>query len=103
MLARSELPEKGLIGSVEDGGALVGTFFGVYVVYGFFAPKAQSLRSTFNSECKCYLSLKAGTLAHISGQPPVIAVEFARRALMNNVRPTFIEVDEITQNLPATT
>ena len=59
MLARSELPEKGLIGSVADGGALVGTFFGVFVVYGFFAPMAQSLRSTFNSECKCYLSLKA--------------------------------------------
>lgn len=84
------------------GGALVGTFFGVFVAYGFFAPMAQSLRSTFNSESKYYLSLKAGLLAHISGQPPVMAVEFARKALMSNVRPTFIEVDEITQNLPAT-
>ena len=53
------------------GGALVGTFFGVSMAYGFFAPMAQSLRSTFNSECKYYLSLKAGPLAHISRQPPV--------------------------------
>lgn len=84
------------------GGALVGTFFGVFVAYGFFAPMAQSLRSTFNAESKYYMSLKAGLLAHISGQPPVMAIEFARKALMSNVRPTFIEVDELTQALPAT-
>lgn len=84
------------------GGALVGTFFGVFIAYGLFGPMAQSLRGTYESESKYFLSLKAGLLAHISGQVPVMAVEFARKALMSDVRPTFLEVDEATQNLPAT-
>ncbi|WP_372425139.1 flagellar motor stator protein MotA [Salinarimonas chemoclinalis] len=85
------------------GGALVGTFFGVFVAYGFFGPMAQSLRIVFQAESKYFLSLKAGMLAHISGQPPVMAVEFARKALMSEVRPTFDEVEAATSNLPATT
>ncbi|WP_029032530.1 flagellar motor stator protein MotA [Salinarimonas rosea] len=85
------------------GGALVGTFFGVFVAYGFFGPMAQSLRIIFEAESKYYLSLKAGLLAHIAGQPPVMAVEFARKALMSEVRPTFNEVEAATSNLPATT
>jgi chemotaxis protein MotA len=85
------------------GGALVGTFFGVFVSYGFFGPMAQSLRNIFEAESKYYLSLKAGLLAHIGGQPPVMAVEFARKALMSEVRPTFNQVEAATDNLPATT
>jgi chemotaxis protein MotA len=84
------------------GGALVGTFFGVFVAYGFFAPFAASLRNSYEAEAKYFLSLKVGLLAHISGQVPVMAVEFARKALMSDVRPTFAEVDEATANLPAT-
>jgi len=84
------------------GGALVGTFFGVFVAYGFFGPMAQSLKGTFEAESKYYLSLKAGLLAHISGQPPVMSVEFARKALMSDVRPTFSEVEAATAALPAT-
>ncbi|MDP3257444.1 MotA/TolQ/ExbB proton channel family protein [Bosea sp. (in: a-proteobacteria)] len=84
------------------GGALVGTFFGVFVAYGFFGPMAASLKSTFEAESKYYLSLKAGLLAHISGQPPVMSVEFARKALFSDVRPTFSEVEAATAALPAT-
>jgi chemotaxis protein MotA len=83
------------------GGALVGTFFGVFVAYGFFGPMAQSLKAIFEAESKYYLSLKVGLLAHISGQPSVMAVEFARKALMSDVRPTFREVEEATAALPA--
>lgn len=85
------------------GGALVGTFFGVFVAYGFFGPMAQSLRGIFEAESKYFLSMKVGLLAHISGQPPVMAVEFARKALMSDVRPTFNEVEEATAALPSAT
>lgn len=83
------------------GGALVGTFFGVFVAYGFFGPMAQSLKGLFEAEAKYYLSLKAGLLAHIGGQPPVMSVEFARKSLMSDVRPTFNEVEAATAALPA--
>ena len=85
------------------GGALVGTFFGVFVAYGFFGPMAQSLKSTFEAESKYFLSLKVGLLTHIGGQPPVMAIEFARKALMSDVRPSFAEVEAATAALPATT
>lgn len=85
------------------GGALVGTFFGVFVAYGFFGPMAQSLKNIFEAESKYFLSLKVGLLAHIGGQPPVMAIEFARKALMSEVRPTFAEVEAATAALPATT
>jgi chemotaxis protein MotA len=84
------------------GGALVGTFFGVFVAYGFFGPFAQSLRNTYEAESKYFLSLKVGLLAHIGGQPPVMAIEFARKALMSEVRPTFNEVEAATAALPST-
>ena len=100
MGAISEPPE--VLGHMI-GGALVGTFFGVFVAYGFFAPFAQSLKNIYESESKYFLSLKVGLLAHISGQVPVMAVEFARKSLFSEVRPSFAEVDEATANLTAAT
>jgi len=81
------------------GGALVGTFLGVFVAYGFFAPMAQALRNIYETENKYFLSLKVGLLAHISGQQPVMSIEFARKALMSEVRPSFDEVEAATANL----
>ena len=81
------------------GGALVGTFLGVFVAYGFFGPMAQSLKSTYESENKYFQSMKAGLLAHVAGYAPAVSIEFARKALMSEVRPTFMEVEESTQNL----
>lgn len=98
MGAISEPPE--VLGHMI-GGALVGTFFGVFVAYGFFAPMAQSLKNIFESEDKYFVSLKTGLLAHVSGNPPVMAIEFARKMLMSEVRPTFAEVDAATAGLPA--
>lgn len=81
------------------GGALVGTFLGVLCAYGLFAPMAQSLRTIFEAESKYYLSMKAGLLAHMAGYAPAVSIEFARKALMSDVRPTFMEVEQSTANL----
>jgi chemotaxis protein MotA len=82
------------------GGALVGTFLGVFVAYGFFGPMAQALRNIYEAEAKYYLSMKTGLLAHISGYSPVMAIEFARKMLMSEDRPSFTEIDEATSDLP---
>lgn len=83
------------------GGALVGTFLGVFVAYGFFGPMAQALRNIYDAEAKYFLSMKVGLLAHISGNAPVMAIEFARKMLMSEDRPTFAEIDAATNNLTA--
>jgi chemotaxis protein MotA len=85
------------------GGALVGTFLGVFCAYGFFGPMAQALRNIYEAEGKYLMSVKAGLLAHMSGQPPAMCIEVARKALMSEVRPTFTEVEESTAGLPALT
>jgi chemotaxis protein MotA len=62
---------------------------------------ATSRERTYEAESKYYLSLKAGLIAHISGQPPVMSVEFACEALFSEARPTFGEVEAATADPPA--
>jgi chemotaxis protein MotA len=100
MGAISEPPE--VLGHLI-GGALVGTFLGVFCAYGFFGPMAQSLRNMYESEGKYLLAIKVGLLAHIAGHPPVMAIEFARKALMSDVRPSFAEVEETMADLSVST
>jgi len=71
------------------------------MAYGFFGPMAQSLQNIFDVEGKYFQSMRAGLLAHMAGYPAVMAIEFARKALMSEVRPTFAEVEESTSQLKA--
>ena len=81
------------------GGALVGTFLGVFVAYGFFAPMTASLKLTYDAEAKYFQAIKAALLAHLSGYPPAVSVEFGRKALLSDTRPTFAELEERTGSL----
>ena len=83
------------------GGALVGTFLGIFVAYGFVGPIATTLNATYDAETKYFQCLKAGLLAYLNGYAPAICVEFARKALLSHVRPSFYEVEEAVSALPA--
>ena len=83
------------------GGALVGTFLGVLLAYGFFGPMASSLKQTYDAEIKYLQCIKIGLLAHMQGNAPAVSVEFARKALLEDVRPTFYEVEEASDNAPS--
>jgi chemotaxis protein MotA len=85
------------------GGALCGTFFGVWSGYGFIGPIANYLNQTFEAESKYLQCIKVGLLAYLQGFAPSISVEYARKTLQTNVRPNFIEVEEATQALAAPT
>jgi chemotaxis protein MotA len=82
------------------GAALVGTFLGVFLAYGFIGPMASALKARYDAEVKYLLCIKAGLLAYLQGYAPAVAVEFARKALLSNVRPTFYEVEEAVAALP---
>jgi chemotaxis protein MotA len=81
------------------GGALVGTFSGVLASYGIVAPVAKSIELSFVAESQYIECLKAGLLAHMQGYAPQVSVEFARKNLNSFVRPSFLEVDEMLQNV----
>ncbi|MFI5179449.1 MAG: flagellar motor stator protein MotA [Vicinamibacterales bacterium] len=75
------------------GAALVGTFLGILLSYGFVQPLASSLEARVNDDARYEQCIKAGLLAMFKGLPPAIAVEFARRTLAEDVRPTFEETE----------
>ncbi len=81
------------------GGALVGTFLGVLLAYGFVGPMGDSLKSRADAEMKYYICIKAGLLAYMQGYSPAVAIEFARKTLFAHERPSFYEVEDAVSEL----
>jgi chemotaxis protein MotA len=76
------------------GAALVGTFLGILLSYGFASPLAASLETRVDEDGNYERCIKAGVLATFKGLPPAIAIEFARRVLPHEVRPSFEETEQ---------
>jgi chemotaxis protein MotA len=83
------------------GGALVGTFLGVWLAYGFIAPTASAIKNRHDDELKYYICIKTSILAFLQGAAPQVAIEFGRKILMHDTQPTFLEVEAATQNITA--
>lgn len=73
--------------------ALVGTFLGILLCYGVFGPIAAKLSGMNNDDATYYQCLRTGLAAFVKGSPPILAVEFARRSLPHEVRPSFKETE----------
>ena len=82
------------------GGALVGTFLGVWMSYGFIAPIANKAKASYDAELKYLQCIKAALLAHMHDSAPAVSVEFARKTLLSTERPTFYEVEQTVSELP---
>lgn len=78
------------------GAALVGTFMGVLGAYGFFQPFAAKIEANLAAEGEYIKCIKACLLAFAKNCGPKVCVEFARRTIPPEVRPTFQEVDQAT-------
>lgn len=76
------------------GAALVGTFIGILMSYGFVQPLAANLNNKVEAEARYYLAIKQVLLAFHKGCVPAIAVEFARRSIVSEVRPGFSELEQ---------
>ena len=75
------------------GGALVGTFLGILISYGFIAPISTQLEQKAHEGSKIYQVIKVVLLASMSGYAPQVAVEFGRKVLFSGDRPTFGELE----------
>jgi chemotaxis protein MotA len=73
--------------------ALVGTFLGILLCYGVFGPLSSKLAGLNNDDAVYYQCLRTGLAAFIKGAPPILAVEFARRSLPHEVRPSFKDAE----------
>jgi chemotaxis protein MotA len=74
--------------------ALVGTFLGILLCYGFLGPLAANIKKQTDAEGEYFLCLRMGMLAYIKGISPQLALEAARRAIPHHLRPTFQEMDK---------
>jgi chemotaxis protein MotA len=83
------------------GSALVGTFLGIFLSYGIVGPMASACKAAQEADAKYMECIKTGILAHMQGYAPQVSIEFARKTLLSNARPTFAELEEATGNLPA--
>jgi len=76
------------------GAALVGTFLGILISYGFIGPLTGLLEQKLAESTKYYQSLKAGLIASMNGYAPPTAVEFARKVIYSSERPSFAELEQ---------
>lgn len=74
--------------------AMVGTFLGILIAYGFVLPLATLLRQKSNDQLKMLQCIKVTLLSSLNGYAPQIAVEFGRKTLYTSERPSFIELEE---------
>jgi chemotaxis protein MotA len=74
--------------------ALVGTFLGILLCYGFVGPLASNMAKTAEEEHAYHQVLRVLLLSFIKGNAPIQALEFARRAIPSRVRPTFNEMEQ---------
>jgi chemotaxis protein MotA len=75
--------------------ALVGTFLGVLLAYGFVGPLAGNLEVKNRNDSRLLHVIKAGITSFAKGMAPSVAIEFARRAIFHADRPTFEEVESM--------
>ena len=79
--------------------ALVGTFLGILLSYGFISPLAGKLEHNLHESGKLFECIKTTLLANLNGYSPVVAVEFGRKVLFTTERPSFLELEaHVKQN-----
>ncbi|QLI80078.1 flagellar motor stator protein MotA [Chitinibacter fontanus] len=80
------------------GAALVGTFMGIWLAYGFVGPLAQVLETKNAEMHQVLVTIKVTLLASLNGYAPQVAVEFGRKALSSTERPSFKELEEFVKS-----
>jgi chemotaxis protein MotA len=78
--------------------ALVGTFLGILLAYGFVGPLGNVLEQKLEESSKLLQCIKVTILASLNGYAPALAVEFGRKVLYSTERPSFSELEEHVKN-----
>ena len=80
-------------------GALVGTMLGVFGAYGFIGPTATKMSADIEAEGRFLQCIKSAMVALQRGAPPIVCIEYARRTISPEERPTFDELDKATKEI----
>jgi len=94
----TEPPE--ILGSMI-GGALVGTFLGVLLSYGLAGPFSARMAGIVEEDSSFYRIIQSVLVAHLHGNAAQISVEIGRGSIPSPMQPTFLEMEESLNNIPA--
>lgn len=97
MGAISEPPE--VLGKMI-GSALVGTFLGVFLAYGFFGPFAGRLKQVIDEDHHFYIIIKDVLVSHLHGNAPQISIEIGRGSVPSAGQPSFTEMETAVDEIP---
>lgn len=81
--------------------AMVGTFLGILLAYGFVMPVAARVQAQADETAKILQSVKVTLLANLNGYAPPLAIEFGRKALFSSERPSFSELEDHVREVKA--
>jgi chemotaxis protein MotA len=83
------------------GSALVGTFLGVFLAYGFVGPMAARLKDVYDEEHTFYVIIQNVLVAHLHGNAAQISVEIGRGGVPSKAQPSFMELEAALDEIPA--
>jgi chemotaxis protein MotA len=82
------------------GGALVGTFLGVFLAYGMVGPFATRMKEVVDEEGAFYKIIQSVLVAHLHGNAAQISVEIGRGSVPSGAQPSFLELEEALNAIP---
>lgn len=80
--------------------ALVGTFAGIFISYVLVSPLASKVKTTREKQIRVYIIVKQSYVAYLNGSLPIIAVEYGRKGISAETRPTFDQVADAAMSRP---
>ena len=81
------------------GGALVGTFLGVFLSYGFVGPFAKRLAAIMQDEAHFYQLIREVLVANLYAHPTNICIEVGRQNTPHAMRPSYGDLEEALRDL----
>ncbi len=97
VLTMGKISEPPAVLGHSIGAALVGTFLGVLMCYGFVGPMAANLEHQAREGGTFFQVIRVALVAFVGGSAPQMAVEFGRRAIPDKEKPTFDELEKLVR------
>lgn len=94
VLTMAKMKEPPEVLGASIGAAMVGTFLGVLLSYGFVGPVGKNLEHSAAEKMQYLNVLKVALISFLGGSAPKVAIEFGRRVIPENVQPSFAEMEE---------
>src|SRR5450830_488161 len=95
VITMSTVSEGATSGEIAEhvGGAMVGTFIGIFLCYGIIDPICNMMKQLVNQEASNKECVKVVLVTHVAGKPPLLAIDAGRRLVQLNINPSFAELE----------